>query len=167
MDQQKRAELLKEIRQDILAAEQGLAELRRIEAYVSGKVNVNDVVASSSTPTPSETAQATAPTVTPSMATKTTSNPSAPPQTRAAVAGLSQAAALEIVLREIGHPMKTMDLLDAMVERGFQAPSDKRKRQSLANSLFSVMRRKSHRFRKIGKGSWGLAEWGEYRQEAM
>jgi HB1, ASXL, restriction endonuclease HTH domain len=138
MNQQQQLELLAEVRRDIANAEQALADLRRLEAYLEGKAAMSNNNSQTNTATPPPA-------------------PLNPPKSQDLMA-MTQSAAIEAVLREIKRPMRTMEILDRMVARGFAKP-EKHKTQSMANSLFSVMRRKTDCFCKMGKGLWGLTEW--------
>ncbi len=143
MNHQKSLEVLEEIRRDIAEAEQNLAVLRQLESYLLTKTSLNGAnVQPETSAKPPATIEEEVP---------------AP----GSLAGVSQSKAIETVLREVGHPMRTMSILKAMIARGFPDPHSTKARQNLANSLFSVMRRKPDRFKKTGKGLWGLIEWGE------
>lgn len=57
------------------------------------------------------------------------------------------------VLKKYGsrtHPLKTKQIFDAIKKGGVQISVEQAMYRSLA---------RSHRFRKVGPGSWGLAEW--------
>jgi hypothetical protein len=148
MDRQNHLALLEEVQRDITAAEQSLVELQRLKSYLESKIGANGLGPKPDAPIPHSPNSALAI----SQGSPVHEN----------LKGMSQARAAELVLRELGIPMKTMTLLDAMIQRGFPPPPSHR-RQSLANSLFSVMRRKNDCFRKVGMGLWGLVEWGPNR----
>lgn len=65
---------------------------------------------------------------------------------------VSTKAALE-VLKKFGsrqHPLKTKDIYDAIKKGGVDISNE--------DSLYRSLSR-SHRFRKVGRGLWGLTEW--------
>jgi hypothetical protein len=65
-----------------------------------------------------------------------------------------QIDAAETVLREAGHPMKTSDIVDAMIGQGFLASDPKK----LRNAVFTGMTRKPSVFEKSEAGTWQIQQ---------
>lgn len=70
-------------------------------------------------------------------------------------AGKPRFEACELVLRENGRPMKTVDIANYLQSKGYQRelPSNR-----LQGALFTAMLRKPETFRKIGRGTWGVVD---------
>jgi hypothetical protein len=74
---------------------------------------------------------------------------------------LSQFDAAEKILRDEGKPLGTIEIVRRMLDSGYIVARDEKKRQQFINSIYSVMRRKSGIFVKVGKGQWGLVAWSK------
>lgn len=64
------------------------------------------------------------------------------------------AASAEEILRRVGHPLTTNDVMQRLRDKGYDTPAE---RSHFYNSVYSAMRR-SAKFRKFDKGVWGLAD---------
>lgn len=129
MDNAKLQELLHEVRQDVAEAERGLEELRRVERYLLSKAEGQ-------------------PTLFDNVHQQDQ-------RSIGDLCGKTQVDAAEAVLRAAHGPLNTGAIVEAMVARGYQEKGD---RKQLENSVFSVMRRRPERFRKVAKGTWALAD---------
>ena len=80
-------------------------------------------------------------------------------------AGSTQAEAAASILRQAGQPMKTYQIVDAMLEGGWivsGGQGDQRRR--LCDSLYSTMRKQKKRFSLIEPGLWALTAWNNESQ---
>jgi hypothetical protein len=69
----------------------------------------------------------------------------------------TQCEAAERALREAGGPLRTIELVKRMVERGhYQTQMSLRQ---LVDSVYTALARKSDTFVRVGRGVWGLREW--------
>jgi hypothetical protein len=139
MDERTVSDLLQAVRRDIAAAQLQLAELRRLESYLVGKV-------------PSEQQNG--------ASTGSTAFPSVESAASNYLRRMTQADAAAAVLKEAGGgPLDTRAIVRGMIARGFQ---DKPDRKNLVSSVFAVMSKLPKRFRKAGRGLWALV--GEEEQ---
>ena len=80
--------------------------------------------------------------------------PAIVPPNNGSLAGMRQIEAAEKVLRAASSTMKTAEIADAMVKRGFETDDLKK----LKMTLFTSLLRKSDVFEKAGVGSWKIKQ---------
>lgn len=72
---------------------------------------------------------------------------------------MTQTDAAAYVLKNTGAAMSTNEIVDRIVRLNLYPVEGDLKQ--FVNSIFSAMRRKPETFLKIGRGMWGLVEWGQ------
>jgi hypothetical protein len=138
MHQQSKLALLTEVRQDIPAMESELAELRRVESYLSKSPPPETEPTEKSVPIP---AADDAPAIAPSGRFKSVT---------------SLAAAAAEIIRENGRTMRSSEIAAILVQGGYPASgSDAR---AFPNTVFSAMSRRTDLFRKVSRGLWNVTK---------